>query len=169
MPRISRLFAAALLVCAVCLAAPLIAEEPERTGLFLILAEASSPEELPEPQEGQYVAEYDYEFRDVDERPEPKYFLLRTTADVPLHLAAPPERHVGEGGRTTLQLDLKEEAAAEMERVTRENIGRAAAFVVDGEVITAHKIRTVIEDGKLMISRCTDDACEFIYATLTTR
>lgn len=53
-----------------------------------------------------------------------------------------------------------------MERVTRENIGRSAAFVIDGDVVTAHKIRTVIEGGRIQLSRCTDDACEVIAVRL---
>jgi hypothetical protein len=36
----------------------------------------------------------------------------------------------------------------------------------DGEIVTLHKIRTVVTGGKLQITRCTDDACVVIRAKL---
>ncbi len=87
-----------------------------------------------------------------------------------IHAAAgPPEILEGERGLPELRIELTEDAAAEMERVTRENLGSSAALVIDGEVVTAHKIRAVIEGGRIQLSRCTDTACELIYARLLTR
>lgn len=40
------------------------------------------------------------------------------------------------------------------------------AMVVDGEIVTRHKIRSVITGGKLQITRCVDNACEVIRAKL---
>jgi hypothetical protein len=40
-------------------------------------------------------------------------------------------------------------------------------LVVDGQIVTLHKIRSVVTDGKLQITRCTDDACQVIRAKLT--
>ncbi len=139
------------------------------TGLFLILAEASSPADLPEPTADQQIARYDYRFLRDEERRPPKYFLLPGRADVPLLLAGPPRSVVGERGLTELLIELTEEAAADMERVTREKLGRGAAFLIDGEVVTAHKIRAVIKNGRLQLSRCSDTACEYILARLQTR
>ncbi len=56
-----------------------------------------------------------------------------------------------------------------MKQVTRDNLGKSAALVIDGEVVTAHKIRAVIDSGLVQLSRCTDDACDYILARLETR
>ena len=46
------------------------------------------------------------------------------------------------------------------------HLGGKVAMVVDGEIVTLHKIRTVITGGKLQITRCQDNACEVIKAKL---
>jgi preprotein translocase subunit SecD len=139
------------------------------TGIFLILDQAAAPTSLRHPTPEEYVALYDYKFLHTEARPEPKYYLLRKEPDVRLSLAGPPKRVRGEDGRTILGIDLAEDSAVEMERFTRDYLGRSAAFVVDGEVITAHKIRSVIANGEFYVSRCTDNACEYILARLTAR
>jgi preprotein translocase subunit SecD len=52
------------------------------------------------------------------------------------------------------------------ETFTRAHLGGRIAMVVDGEIVTLHKIRTVITDGKVQIARCTDNACDVIYSKL---
>jgi preprotein translocase subunit SecD len=64
-------------------------------------------------------------------------------------------------------LTRSEEAAADLERVSREHLGQTVALVVDGEVVTMHKIRSVISDGKVQVTRCTDNACQYLYTRLT--
>jgi hypothetical protein len=39
-------------------------------------------------------------------------------------------------------------------------------MVVDGEIVTVHKIRSIITGGKVQITRCTDNACEVIRSKL---
>jgi hypothetical protein len=145
-------------------------EEPGRdTGIFLILDQAASRASLRDPTADEFVALYDYKFLEAEARPRPKYLLLRKAPDVRLALAAPPERVLGKDGRTILGIDLADDAAVEMERFTRDHLGRSAAFVVDGEVVTAHKIRAVITNGELYVSRCTDNGCEYVLARLRAR
>jgi len=43
------------------------------------------------------------------------------------------------------------------------------AFVINGEVVSTHTIRSVITRGEFKLSRCGDNACEFIYARLIER
>lgn len=141
-------------------------EDPSTTGLFLILEEAASSEDLPEPTADQQIVCYDYKFLREGERQTPKYFLLPSRPDVPLLLAGPPQSVVGERGFKELLIELTEGAARDMERVTRENLGAGAAFLIDGEAVTAHAIRAVIKDGRFQLSRCSDNACEYILARL---
>jgi preprotein translocase subunit SecD len=147
-----------------------LAQEPEaQTGLYLVLAEALAAEHLAPPSKDQQVVRFDYEFLREDEREPPKYLLLANRPDVPLALAKPPEKKKGNEGRPELFLELTKEAAADLAKVTRANVGNQVAFLVDGEVVSTHTIREAITGGQFRVSRCTDNACEFIYARLMER
>ena len=65
-------------------------------------------------------------------------------------------------------VELTPEAARQLEKLSREHLGERVAFVIEGEPVTIHRIRSVISDGKFRLSRCTDKACQYIYGRLTT-
>lgn len=69
-------------------------------------------------------------------------------------------------GRINLGLTLSEKSTEKLEKLTREHLGRQVAVVVGNKVITTHKIRSVIKDGKVQIMRCTDDGCKVILQEL---
>lgn len=69
-------------------------------------------------------------------------------------------------GRMALDVQFKPGTSLRLEVLTRKNLGRQVAVVFDGQVLTTHKIRSVIKNGKFMISRCTDNACEIILKNL---
>jgi preprotein translocase subunit SecD len=140
-----------------------------QTGFYLVHAEAPAPEALPAPTGDQWVARYDYKFLREEEREPPKYLLLGNQPDVPLLLANPPKKAKGAGGRTELLIELTGDGASSLERVSREHIGEQVAFIINGEVVSTHGIRSVIRGGEFKLSRCTDNACEFIYARLIER
>jgi len=52
------------------------------------------------------------------------------------------------------------------EAFTRAHQGGRMAMVIDGEIVTLHKVRSVITDGKVQITRCTDNACEVLRSKL---
>jgi preprotein translocase subunit SecD len=72
----------------------------------------------------------------------------------------------GENGFPELRLELTPEAASKLEKLTREHLGGRVAFVIEGEPVTLHKIRSVITGGQFRLSRCTDTACQYIYTRL---
>jgi preprotein translocase subunit SecD len=161
----------ALVICG--LVAVLAAAEVEKrdAGFYLVLAEATSAAELPSPTSGQQVVRYDYKFLRESERAEPaRYLLLARKADVPLVLArAPTLREKGENGLPELWLELSPEATRNLETLSREHLGQSVAFVIDGEPVTMHKIRSVITGGQFRLSRCTDRACQYLYGRLTSK
>jgi preprotein translocase subunit SecD len=71
----------------------------------------------------------------------------------------------GEGKRI-LSVSLTGTNAVRAEAFTRAHLGGRIAMVVDGEIITLHKIRSVVAGGKLQITRCQDNASEVIRAKL---
>jgi preprotein translocase subunit SecD len=117
-------------------------------GFYLIAAEADSAAALPAPSARQQVVLYDYKFLQDTERGKPQYLLLPKNADVPLILASKPElQKKGANGFPELRLELTPEAASMLERLSREHLGGKVAFVINGEPVTIHKIRSVITGG----------------------
>ncbi len=138
-----------------------------RTGFYLIAAEADSAALLPVPGARQQVVHYDYKYLRDTERGKSRYLLLSKIADVPLLLAGKPELKMeGANGFPELRLELTPEAAVKLEKLTREHLGGTVAFMIDGEPVTIHKIRSAITGGQFRLSRCTDTACQYIYGRL---
>ena len=69
-------------------------------------------------------------------------------------------------GKSVLTVSLSRKNAERAEAFTRTHLGGRVALVVDGEIVTLHKIRSVVTGGKLQIARCTDNACEVIRSKL---
>jgi len=69
-------------------------------------------------------------------------------------------------GKSILSVSLARKNVERTEAFTRAHLGGKVAMVIDGEIVTLHKIRSVITGGKLQITRCTDNACEVIRAKL---
>jgi hypothetical protein len=137
------------------------------TGFYLIAAEASTAAALPQPSNSQQVVQYSNRFlQDPDAEPA-RFLLLGKRPDVPLELAMLP-KYTAQGGNglPELQIELTKDSARALEVLTREHLGQEVAFVVDGEPITIHKIRSVISGGRFVLSRCTDTACQYIYGRL---
>jgi preprotein translocase subunit SecD len=141
----------------------------EHTGFYLILAESTAMESVPAQVAGQQIVRYDYKYIRQEEKQSAKYLLISKRPNVPLLLARSPEKTMGDDGRTLLFIELTQKAAANLEKLSRENLGKQVALVIDGEIVSIHKIRSVITDGKFRLSRCTDNACEYIYSRLSKR
>jgi preprotein translocase subunit SecD len=139
----------------------------QQAGFALVAAEAASEAALPAAKAQQRVVRYDYKRLREVERGEPLFLLLPKVPDVPLVLAKAPElKEKGDNGFPELRLELTPEAASRLEKLTREHLGEKVAFVVDGEPVTIHKIRSVITGGQFRLSRCTDTACQYIYGRI---
>jgi hypothetical protein len=138
------------------------------TGFYLVAAMAPSADALPPPTREQRIVRDSSKYLRDSEATPVLYVLLSRRPDVVLTLAnAPVLQQRGPNGFSELQLELTKEAAADLERMTRKHLGQRVALVVDGDVVTIHKIRSVISDGKVQLTRCTDNACQYLYTRLT--
>ncbi len=138
-----------------------------QVGFYLVMAEADSATALPIAKTNQQIIRYDYKLLRNAEHEKPIYILLSKNADVPLILNKTPElREKGENGFPELRLELTSESAKNLEKLTSEHLGGKVVFMIDGEPVTIHKIRSVITGGQFRLSRCTDTACQYIYGRL---
>lgn len=104
----------------------------------------------------------------VDQKQDDEPFYLEIDAEdfVPLRLAAAPDTVERENELTQLNIQLTEEAGEQFADFTEKHVDERVALVVGGEAVTMHVIRTRIEGGRMQITRCTDNACEFIFVEL---
>ena len=85
---------------------------------------------------------------------------------VPLIIQGTPEVKPDAQGKSVLTVSLARKNAERAESFTRAHLGGRIAIVVDGEIVTLHKIRSVITGGRMQIIRRTDNACEVIRSKL---
>ena len=135
-------------------------------GVYAVLREGPTREEARTTERPNLVLVYDRKYSDADKDQPAKYVALETSSFVPLILAGPPQAHRDENGWTLLNLTLARQHVKTLEDFSRAHLDGTVAIVIDGEIITMHKVRSVIKDGNVNITRCTDDACRTLYLKL---
>ncbi|GAB4519499.1 MAG: hypothetical protein Tsb004_30540 [Allomuricauda sp.] len=104
-------------------------------------------------------------FLDSTER-EGEFLVVRVDEFTPLELAQMPRTEDQIDRRKKLFLTMTASAKQQLKEFTSNNLNSRAAIVVNQEALTQHKIRMVVEDGALQITRCTDNACKYLYVEL---
>ncbi len=136
-------------------------------GLYAVIREASMPDSARLEGPGHSVVVYDRKYTDADPATPPEYLALDTESYVPLVLSGPPDARKDGRGWTMLSVTLSHEQVKPLEDFTRAHLGGTVAILLDGEVISKHKVRAVVEGGQLQITRCGDNACDVLLAKLT--
>ncbi|MEM7348568.1 MAG: hypothetical protein AAF485_30440 [Chloroflexota bacterium] len=115
-----------------------------------------------------FVITYDRRYAAVsaEEGGQPEYLALDRSSWVPLTIEGEPSTSSGGNGITMLSVKLSRNQAKPLEDLTRRQLNGKVAIVLDGEVITKHKVRSVVTGGNLQIARCGDDACQILRAKL---
>ncbi len=139
---------------------------PRSNGIYAVLREAATPEEAQGGDARCWVLPYDGKYTDSGPVTPLTYVALDQSSFVPLVLEGAPETKKDEGGKTILSVTLKKEHAKTLEDFTQAHLGGKIAIVLDGEIVTLHKVRSAVSGGKLQITRCTDNACEVLRAKL---
>jgi hypothetical protein len=136
-------------------------------GAYLILREAPTPQEARGTDASPVVLAYDRRKYSGAPPSEPlTYVAIDPKEFVPLGIEGRPEMTSDGQGKSVLTVCLARKNAERAEAFTRAHLGGRIAMVVDGEIVTLHKIRAVITGGKVQITRCTDNACEVIRSKL---
>jgi len=140
---------------------------PLANGVYAVLHESAVPGRSASAKKSQITLLYDRDCSDSGKKQPPRYVTLDTSSFVPLILNGPPELAGEYRGHPMLRLTLAPDQVKPLEVFTRTNLGGTIAILVDGEIVTMHKVRAVIENGLVQISRCDDAACRVMRMKLT--
>lgn len=92
--------------------------------------------------------------------------IIDTTGFVPLILRVNPKTEQQTETKKRIEIELTKSAADKLERFTTVNLNKRIALIIDGEVISAHGIKTPITGGRFQISYCGPDMCEILESKL---
>ncbi len=95
-----------------------------------------------------------------------RYLVVHRMPDVPLALKEKPRTAKDDGGRVRIYLTLRRDAAEKLAHITRTSAGARLAILVGGHVVTVHKVRSPILDGKVQISGCAENSTEYLIGQL---
>ena len=136
-------------------------------GFYAVLNEEPSREKARTDSIPNIILLYDGKYVDSSQAASPSYVALDTVSFVPLILEGSPTTNKDVNGRTLLGVTLSRKYVTTLEDFTKAHLGGRVAIVLDGEIITMHKIRSVISEGKVQITRCYDNACDILLSKLT--
>ncbi len=136
-------------------------------GAYAVLHEAPSAREAGAGGGSQFVLPYDRRKYSGAPTNEPLTYVALDARDyVPLVIEGRPAMKSDGQGKSVLTVSLVRKNVKRAEAFTRAHLGGRMAMVIEGEVVTLHKIRSVITDGKVQVTRCTDNACEVLRSKL---
>ncbi len=134
-------------------------------GLYMVPAFAVDSNWTTPAPKGTIAVPFHSLFLEADERG--LLVLIDTTAFVPLLLEMPPQAEQQSEDKQRLLLSLTPEASELLKSFTAERVDESVAIVVDGLVVTRHRVRTALTSGQLQISWCGPDACDQLRCRLT--
>lgn len=137
---------------------------PLPDGIYLLLNEFPDKQSIKRVK-GRVIP-YSHLFLDDNTEGQPEYFDIHPDEYVPLILAETPDSITQADKRIHLMLTLTPDAKDDLADFTEKHINKRVAIVIGGEGMTKHKVRTRIDGGKLQITRCTDNACEYLFMEL---
>ena len=136
-------------------------------GFYLVVREGADKKSLAPLSKTEHIILNDGHFLEKAERNPPAYIVVNTRDFIPITLSDAPKKETDDKGKPKLNLQLATSQIAPLEEFSRTNLGRTIAIVVDGQVVTCHKIKAVITGGKIQITRCSDSGCTILYSVLS--
>ena len=136
-------------------------------GVYAVLREANCQTDAASNRAKQMVLIYDRKNASRDADPSPQYVAIDPDDYVPLIIDGAAKIGSDSDGKSMLSVTLARENVAKLEAFTRSHLGGKVANVIGGQIVTLHKVRAVIPDGQLQITRCEDDACRMIWSELS--
>jgi preprotein translocase subunit SecD len=135
-------------------------------GVYLVLRDSTRAKDVRPLKDGEVLVVNRHRYLKKDDKEPPRFLVVRPVPDVILDLAGRPKA-VKEGKEVVrILLKLRPKAAKALEQLTSNRVGKQIAIVLGGEVVTMHKIRTVIKGGDVQISSCAAEAGKYLLEQL---
>src|SRR5215471_828143 len=136
-------------------------------GVYRVLRNGASEKDVAPLHEAEAIVIDRHRYAKADANEPSRYLVVHRAPEVALDLAREPvaERN---GADVRVLLKLRPKAAESLERVTGEHPNGQLTIVLRGEVVTTHKIRSVIKDGDVQITSCAVGAADFLLEQLKT-
>ncbi len=135
-------------------------------GVYAVLRESLKEQDVLPLKEGEVLVVHEARYLKKEEKEPSRYLVVHSAPDVVLDLASKPKA-VKEGTEVVrISLKLQPKAAAALERLTRDHLGKQVAIVLGGEVVTMHKVREVLKGGDVQITCCASGSANYLLQQL---
>jgi hypothetical protein len=135
-------------------------------GVYAVRRDSLKEKDVLPLKAGEVLVVNRYRFAPKGEEHPPRFLVVGSAPDVRLDLDGEPKA-VKEGADVVrILLKLRPKAALALEGLTRDRLGRELAIIVGGDVVTTHKVRTVIKGGDVQISSCAAGAAGYLLKQL---
>lgn len=135
-------------------------------GVFAVLRSSAKKADVLPLKDGEALVMHNHRYLKKDQKTEPLFVAVRPTPDVLLDLAEAPKADKGKDDVLRISVKLKQKAGEALEKLTRDRVGSEVAIVLDGEIVTMHKIRDVIKGGMVEITSCAPGAADHLLERL---
>jgi preprotein translocase subunit SecD len=135
-------------------------------GVYAVLRDSLKEKDVLPLKNNETLAVHNHRYLKKDQSEPPRFLVVHSTPEVVLKLTGEPKVIKDGAEIARILLTLQPPAAQSLEKLTRENLGRPVAIVLGGEVVTMHKIRSVIKDGEVQITNCALGAADYLVKQL---
>lgn len=150
-----------LLIISACSGNKEIKKETLHNGFYEVVQAVNNTSEMAEPLPQQALVMFDTLFNPGDQAKA----LIDTRDYVPLELDSVSVEKQSDA-KKLLSVALTPAAAEKMRSFSASRVMKHVAIVIDGKAITMHKIREAITGNRMQITRCDDNACEYLYVKM---
>lgn len=135
-------------------------------GVYAVLRESLREKDVRPLKDGERLAVHRHRYLKTKDKEPPRFVVVRAAPDVDIDLTGRPKA-VKDGEEVVrILLKLKPKAAKALERLTSDRAGKQIAIILGGEVVTMHKVRTVIKGGDVQITSCAAGAAKYLLEQL---
>jgi preprotein translocase subunit SecD len=135
-------------------------------GVYAVLRDGLKEKDVLPLKEGEALVVHEYRFLKKEANQPPRFLVVRAVPDVTLDLANEPKVIKAGDEVVGILLKLQPKAAKALEQLTKDHVDKEVAIIVGGEVVTTHKIRTVITGGDVQITSCAPKAAGYLLEQL---
>src|SRR5436190_934347 len=135
-------------------------------GVYAVQRDSLTEKDVLPLKDNEVLVVHRHKYLKKDDKEPPRFLVVRPTPDVLLDLAGEPKAVKDGADSVRILLKLQPKAAQALEDLTRARLDKQVTIVLGGEVVTMHKIRSVIKGGDVQITSCAPGGAEYLLEQL---